>query len=427
MLEVFSALQSSFVAILITVCGIYLTLKTKAFQFRKMGKMLATVFPFGKKSGKSDGMRPFAAMSAALSGTMGTGNIVGVGIAISCGGAGAIFWMLVASFLCMIIKYAETYLAVQYRVREADVYKGGPMYYMKYGLKKLWRLSIVFCICCIFASFLTGNLTQSAAIAQCAENTFNAPPLACGIVTALLCSYIIFSPMKRLGNFMSTAIPLLTAFFMFFCIGVIIINRSNFLYAVKEIMVSAFDISSISGGIGGFAVSSAMREGFLKGLFTNEAGMGSSPIVHASADDTTPEKQGLYGMAEVFFDTTIMCSITGLAIVISGEHISKNGALMLQNALVSSFGNIGGIFCTAAIFMFAACSIVTWSHYGTAAVSFLCKSKGSVVIYRVIFCIVIVAGAVTDISKLFCVSDILNGLMVIPNIISIILLFNSNS
>ena len=178
MLEVFSALQSSFVAILITVCGIYLTLKTKAFQFRKMGKMLATVFPFGKKSGKSDGMRPFAAMSAALSGTMGTGNIVGVGIAISCGGAGAVFWMLAASFLCMIIKYAETYLAVQYRVREADGYKGGPMYYMKYGLKKLWRLSIVFCICCIFASFLTGNLTQSAAIAQCAENTFNAPPLA---------------------------------------------------------------------------------------------------------------------------------------------------------------------------------------------------------------------------------------------------------
>lgn len=427
MLEMFSALLGNYIAILITVCGVYLTVKTKALQLRKIGKMLHTVFPLGKKSRKTSGMRPFAAMSAALSGTMGTGNIVGVGIAISSGGAGAIFWMLLASFLCMIIKYAETYLAVQYRVLESGTYKGGPMYYMKFGLQKFGALSIVFCIFCILASFLTGNLTQSAAIAECAENTFNVSPLTCGLITALLCSYIIFSPMRRLGNFMSTAIPVLTALFMFFCIGVIIMNRSNFLYAVQEILTSAFDFKSASGGICGFAVSSAMREGFSKGLFTNEAGMGSSPIVHASADDTTPEKQGLYGMAEVFLDTTVMCSITGLAIVISDEHISSNGALMLQNALVSSFSEIGGIFCTVAIFMFAACSIVTWSHYGTEAVSFLCKSKSSVIIYRTFFCVMIVFGAVTDISNLFCISDILNGLMVLPNIITVVLLFNANS
>ncbi len=423
MLSTVNFILWNFVVItLIIVTGGYLTVRSKFLQFRKLPAILLlpvkTLFSKNK-----NGVSPFAAMSTALAGTMGTGNIVGVGIAIVLGGPGAVFWMCVSSFLCMIIKYAEVYLAMCFREKdETGQWRGGPMYYIKNGTRNMYPLACLFCICTILATFGTGNATQSSVIAGSIESTFGIPKIFTGIIIAVLTAFVIFGSSQKLMSFTSYLLPFMTIFYFSGAIVVLYFNRANILPAIRLIISDAFRIDSAGAGFFGFLSAGAFRHGIAKGIFTNEAGMGSAPIAHAAADNT-PENQGLWGAFEVFLDTTVMCTLTGIVIVSSGL-LGKDmqGETLITDAFRDIFGTGGEWFIAVCILLFAFGALVSWSYYGAQCCSFLTRKKSAVSFYKFLYCVAVFVFSNLSVSSVFELSDLLNACMTVPNLIFILLL-----
>ncbi len=410
---------------LLLITGVYLTLKTHFFQFTHFFCMLReTLGSLFRRDQPKTGVSPFAAMSAALSGTMGTGNIAGVGTAIALGGAGALFWMWISAFLCMLIKFAEVALAVQYREQDKNgEYRGGPMYVIRHALPRLRPFAILFCICTICASFGIGNAAQAQAMAQGLQTAVHIPPLLTGLVAAGLCAAVIFGSARRITACTAKLVPFMTLFYFAGAAILLFINRQQLWPAICEIFSQAFSFPAVSGGAAGFTISRCIRYGVSRGVFTNEAGMGSAPIVHASAENA-PKKQGYWGMLEVFLDTIVMCTLTGLTILSSGVHNGCNTDPLNYTlaAFSAGFGPAGAVFIAVSIALFAFGAMIGWSFYGASCCRFLFRRKAAVLLYRLLFCGCILLGAAGPAAAIFELSDILNGLMAIPNLLTLLLL-----
>ncbi len=401
--------------------GIYFSVATNFFQITKFGSIMKnTVFGIFEKKG--NGITPFQAVSTALAGTIGTGNIAGVATAITAGGPGAIFWMWISGIFGMMTKYAEVVLAVHFRKKEKDgTLSGGPMYYIEYGLSsRLW--GIIFAALCIFASFGIGNMTQSNSIAHAAYETFFIPPYITGVFVALICGAVLLGGVKAVARFSEIIVPFMAIFYITGSVIFLTVNREFVMPALGLIVRSAFSGKSVCGGIAGAAV----KYGIARGIFTNEAGMGSAPIAHGSAETDSPAKQGMWGIFEVFFDTIVMCTITALVILTAdgGKFYTcgADGAVLTAGAFSTVFGMFGSSFISVAIIFFALASIAGWAFYGQKAVEYITKNRIWVNIYKTAFVLFVFAGTVMELTAVWSISDALNGLMLICNLAAILLL-----
>ena len=425
-----------FVIIIILGLGIALTVFTGFFQITNFGKAMKTVLmsAFGargkdRKDKKEEkpghgSISPYQALTTALAGTLGTGNITGVATAIVSGGPGAIFWMWVSAFFGMMTKYAEVALAVKYRERNIKgEYTGGPMYYIQNGLK-CKPLAVIFAVFCVLASFGIGNMVQSNSASEAVYSGFNLNKTFTGLVIAALTAIVMLGGVKRIGKVTEKIVPYMAGFYAFAGILVLAINFTAIPNAFSLIFANSFGVRSAAGGVLGYTVMTAMRFGVARGIFSNEAGLGSAPIAHAASDTDNPVKQGMWGIFEVFFDTMIMCTFTALVVLTSGLWDSgMDGAALTVAAFSQSIGSIAAKIIAISTALFAFCTIISWAYYGEKGLEYIFGSEKPIKIYRVVYIILAAAGASINLTLIWNISDVLNGLMVIPNIIALILLF----
>ena len=417
-----------FTIVLLVGVGILITIRVKAIQIRK--------FPFAWKllSGKYDDpeekgeITHFQALSAALSATIGTGNIAGVGTAIAIGGPGALFWMWVTAFVGMATKYAESLLSLHFRdVHKDGSVSGGPMYYLEKGLGQKW-LAILFALFAVIASFGIGNMVQANSVAEPALTYFHVPKLVTGLVIAALVFAVIVGGIKRIGSVASRIVPFMTIFYVVGALIVIFLNIGKIPSAFGTVFHDAFTGTAATGGFAGSVVAQAIRFGVARGVFSNEAGLGSAPIAHGAAKTKYPVREGLVAMLGPFIDTIVVCSMTGLVIILTGAFTqvdaagnSLTGANLTATAFNLGLPGIGQYIVAIGIIFFALSTIISWSYYGDRAMEYLLGSK-FIMPYRVLFCLLIPVGATIQLSTVWNISDIFNALMAFPNLIGLILL-----
>lgn len=430
--------------ILLVGAGIVLTIMTKGFQFRKFGyAMKNTLGKVFKKQKAGEGeITPFQAMSTALAGTVGTGNIAGITTAITLGGAGSIFWLWITALIGMATKYSEVTLAVKYRERnQYGDWVGGPMYYIKNGLGKNWKwLAIIFSVFAALAAFGIGNATQVGNITSSIGNVVRAfnPTftdesaktlnLVLGIVLAILVGVVILGGVKRLGNVTEKLVPLMAVVYIIACIVVLIYHAGTLGEVFHDIFVGAFSPEGVTGGAVG-SVMMVVMWGVKRGVFSNEAGLGSAPIAHATTSETDPVKQGLYGIFEVFMDTILICTLTGLALLCAAKgtgmdlNYGVEGNTGLNAAALGTvFGDRAGTLIIAiGLTLFAFSTVLGWSLYGSRCCEFIFGPK-AIKPYQIIFILFVIVGATMPLDLAWAIADTLNGLMAIPNLIAVILL-----
>ncbi|MEG0115054.1 MAG: sodium:alanine symporter family protein [Hydrogenoanaerobacterium sp.] len=403
--------------------GIYFTVRTGFLQFRKFGYILkntiATIFS-DKKSAADGSVTPFQALTTALAGTIGTGNIVGVATAITTGGPGAVFWMWISALVGMMTKYSEIVLAVHYREKNSKgEWKGGPMYYIEKGLKQKW-LAVVFAALASLAAFGIGNMTQGNSIASSMKGTFGIPPIVTGLVVAALIAFTVVGGVKRIGAITEKMVPFMSLFYIICSLLVLTINWQNIIPSFALVFRSAFTPTAAIGGFLGAGVMKAIQSGMARGIFSNEAGLGSAPIAHAAADTKHPVQQGMWGVFEVFADTIMVCTCTALVILTSGLWDSGlKGSDLTMAAFSQSLSGLGGIVITIALFFFAFSTMLGWSYYGEKSFEYLFGEK-YILLYRVAFIAVAVVGSVAQLDVVWGIADTLNGLMAIPNLIGLL-------
>ncbi len=410
--------------ILLVGTGVYLTFRTNFFAITKLGYVLKETLMkmFQKGQGGEGEITPFQAVATALAATVGTGNIAGVATAIAIGGPGAIFWMWVSAIFGMTTKFAEVVLSIQYREKTEDGrFIGGPMYYIANGLKGMKWLAYVFAFFGALAAFGIGNMVQSNSIAASLEVTFGLPKLVTGLVIAAAVAVVIIGGLKRIATVTEKLVPVMAAFYIIGGLVIIIINAAHVPEAFGLIFGSAFTGSAAIGGFAGSVMKEAMKRGVARGVFSNEAGLGSAPIAHAAATTDHPVRQGLWGVFEVFMDTIIICSITALAIITSGVWSSgETGAALTTQAFSTGLpGTWGGIIVSIGILLFAFSTLLGWSYYGERCAEFLLGPK-VIMVYRIIWIPFVVIGAIGGLEFLWDLADTLNGLMAIPNLIGIL-------
>jgi len=423
--------------------GVYMTLRTGGLQFTKFGYALKNTLGriFDKtKAGKGE-ITPFQAVSTALSSTVGTGNIAGVTGAIVLGGPGAVFWMWVSALFGMCTKYSEVVLAVKYRERNAKGdWCGGPMYYIKNGLGKNWKwLGAIFSVFGAFTALGTGNLTQINSIASsvnavaqafspAAADKSQTIALITGIVVALFVGLVLLGGVKRIGQVTEKLVPIMALIYIICALIVIVVNADTIPTVFTNIFHYAFTPEAFAGGVYGMTLRLCITKGVSRGVFSNEAGLGSAPIAHASTSETNPVKQGLYGIFEVFMDTIVICTLTALVVMCSGaaDNVWGNSDFAGANTTIVGFQSVfgakaGSLLLAVGLLLFATSTILGWALYGVRCTEFLLGSK-AIKPYEIIFCIVVVIGAVTKLSLVWDIADTLNGLMAIPNLIGVLLL-----
>ena len=444
MLDIITSINSSInsfvwgpiMLVLLVGSGVYLTIRTGCLQVRWFPYIMKnTVGSLFKKSEKKDkdskNLSAFQAVTTALAGTVGTGNIAGVTGAIFVGGPGAVFWMWVSAFFGMCTKYAEILLAMKYRVTdESGIYKGGPMYYIENGLGKKWKpLAIIFAILGGLASFGIGNIAQSSEIAGAMNGMFNLDPMITGIILAVLVAIVILGGVKRIGQVTSYLVPFMAIFYIIAGVIVIIMRVTDIPAALVEIFKGAFSFKAVGGGVFGYAIMVAMRQGFARGVFSNEAGLGSAPIAHAASETKEPAQQAIWGVFEVFVDTIVICTITALTVILSGVLGTEGGLDAFASkgaAAVAAFnsilpGTLGGTIIQISLLFFALSTILSWSYYGERCWGYLSKNNKVVnIIYKVIFILVCIVGATGSGTLMWDISDTLNGMMAIPNLIALL-------
>lgn len=403
--------------------GLYLTFKTRAVIFTRFGTVMAntlkTVFRKPKEI-EAGTITPFQAVCTALAGTVGTGNIVGVAVAISVGGPGAIFWMWTSAVLGMVTKYAETTLALAYREKNAKgEYVGGPMYYISKGLG-FPKLAYLFCLLTAFSSIGGGNIVQANAVAGSLKDAVSIPALASGLLLALFVALVVVGGIKRIASVAEKLIPFMSLIYTGAAIFILIVQRSQIPSALATIFTDAFTGTAAVGGFTGASLMYAARIGVARGVFTNEAGLGSAPIAHSTANTDHPARQGCWGAFEVFFDTIIMCTITALVIIISGtwKDASIDGTEMSNRAFSAVIPG-GEYIISIGIVLFAFATIIAWYYYSEKAIEYIAGQK-AILVYRIFFIGSIVYGAVATVDAVWEISDLFNGLMAIPNLIALI-------
>ncbi len=418
------------------VGGIFLTIRTGAVQFRHFGYIMKNTLGkmFEKKKAGKGSVTPLQAVTTALAATVGTGNIVGTSQAIAMGGYGAIFWLWVAALLGMVIKYSEVVLSIRYRERDAKGdWVGGPMYYIKNGMGKKWGwLAAAFAVFATFASFGIGNMSQANSISGSAYQAVevfmpgrfseSAVNLAVGIFIAAAVAVVLLGGIKRIGRVTEKFVPLMSALYIIFTLAVILDNITMLGDAFKKILAAAFSTKAVFGAASGIAMKEAIRWGLQRSAFSNEAGLGSAGIAHAAAETPSAVHQGFYGVFEVFVDTVVICTLTGLAVVISGVDVEwgvKPGAELVSAAFTTVWGEkTATLFLAIALMFFAFSTLLGWALYGTRCVQYL-FGIGASRVYQVIFIVVVVIGATTSVDIAWDISDTFNGLMAIPNFIAI--------
>ncbi|MGN0572143.1 MAG: alanine/glycine:cation symporter family protein [Candidatus Fimenecus sp.] len=416
--------------LLLLAVGVYLTVGTRFFQVAKFGYVLKntifSMFRKGQKSEKSkdkDAISPFQALATALAATVGTGNIVGVATAIAAGGAGAIFWMWVSAFFGMMTKYAEIVLGIYFRHKnDKGEWVGGPMYYIEKGLHQKW-LAVLFAVFCLLASFGIGSVAQVNGISTAMQSSFHIPNYVTGIIVCLLAGFIVFGGMKRIVTVTEKFVPFMALLYIVGALAVILANFRNILPALGEIFASAFQMKSVGGGLMGYGIARAMRYGFARGIFSNEAGLGSSVLVHSSADVKEPVEQGLWGIFEVFFDTIVICTLTALAILTTGAHTVEGleGVAITMYAFEAVFGRAGSYVVSIGIVLFAFSTLLGWSVYGCRVSEYL-GGRNCMQVYKVLFLMVSFIGSISSVQLVWDLADTFNGLMALPNLVGVLLL-----
>ncbi len=405
--------------------GVFFTVKLHGFQlfgFRIWWKnTVVSAFRSRGTKSKAESISPFQAMATVLAGSVGTGNIVGVANAIALGGAGAVFWMWIAAFFGMATVFAENVLGVKYREKRNGKYVGGPMYYIEKGLG-CKRLAVIFAVFCTFAALGMGNMTQGNSAAGALENAFGIPVRISGIILACIVGAVIFGGIGRIAGFTERLVPVMTLIYVFGVMIVIICNISEVPNAFARIVKDAFDFRTASGGLFGYGTSQAVRYGISRGVFSNEAGLGTSPIVHAAADTDDPYKQGMWGIFQVFVDTIVLCTLMALCILTTGSDQSGLDGIELSTlAFESVLGRYGGFFISVSIILFAFGTLISWSYYGEKGLEYLSGGR-FIKQYRSVYVLFTYIGCVMGISVVWEISDILNGLMALPNLAAVILL-----
>ena len=418
--------------------GLYLSIRTGFIQVRKfplaMKQTIGKVFE--KKEAKHGAMTPFQAVCTALSATVGTGNIAGVAGAIAIGGPGAVFWMWVSAFLGMCTKFSEVTLAVHFREKnEKGEYVGGPMYYIKNGLGKKWKwLAILFSIFGVFTVFGTGNATQVNTIATAINsallnyNLINESNVVVsnwiiGIVIMILVVCVLLGGIKRIGKVTEKLVPFMAILYIILAVGVVLLNIKNVPGVFADIFYGAFHPAAVTGGVVGSFFTS-MTKGVSRGIFSNEAGLGTGSIAHACADTGKTVEQGFFGIFEVFADTIIICTLTALVILCSDVPVAFGeaaGAELTISGFTSTYGNWVSVFTAVAMCCFAFSTIIGWGLYGARCAEFIFSTK-IVKPFMVVYSLVAIVGATIDLGLVWSIAETFNGLMVIPNLIAVLLL-----
>lgn len=404
--------------ILIVGTGIYLTVRLGFLQVRLLPYALKLTFSKGVDKDSKGDISHFQALSTAMAATVGTGNIVGVATAVVLGGPGAVFWMWLSAFFGMATKYGEAILAVKYRVTDAKgQMAGGPMYYLEHGLKQKW-LAVLFAIFGAIAAFGIGNMTQSNSVASIVDDTFGLAPWATGLILTAFAGLVILGGIKTIGKVTAFFVPFMVLFYVIAGLIIMVMNFDLIPSAVGTIFSAAFTGEAAAGG----AIGAAIRYGVARGVFSNEAGLGSAPIAAAAAKTDMPGRQALVSMTQVLFDTLIVCSITGITIVMSGLYTQEGleGAPLTSAAFGQFLGGAGPYVVALGLIFFASSTIIGWSYYGEKCFQYLFKNPSLLIVYRILFVASVFLGATASLSVVWTFSDVMNGLMAVPNLIGLL-------
>ncbi|MBQ9941732.1 MAG: alanine:cation symporter family protein [Christensenellaceae bacterium] len=418
--------------------GIWLSIRSGFIQFRKFPAAIKSTLGklFKKDEAGKGAITPFQAVCTALAATVGTGNIAGVAGAIAIGGPGAVFWMWMSALLGMCTKFAEVTLAVHYRERNKHGdWVGGPMYYIKNGLKKHWHfLAVLYAVFGVITVFGTGNATQVNTITTSintallsfgviGEDATGTVSLIIGIVMAIIVGLVLLGGIKRIGKVTEKLVPFMALFYILLGIGVIILNAKSVPAVFGQIFRGAFDPAAVTGGVVG-SLFISMRRGVSRGIFSNEAGLGTGSIAHATSDVKDPVKQGYFGIFEVFIDTIVICTLTALTILCSGVAIdfgADAGAALTISGFTATYGSWVTIFTAVAMCCFAFSTILGWGLYGARCIEFLGSEK-LIKPFMVLYSLVAIVGATMDLGLLWSIAETFNGLMAIPNLLALLLL-----
>ena len=407
--------------ILLSGTGLYLTLRLGFIQIRYLPRALGYLFK-KDKGGKGD-VSSFAALCTALAATIGTGNIVGVATAVQAGGPGAIVWMWLVALLGMATKYAECLLAVKYRVRDKNGFMaGGPMYYIESGLGIKWLAKLFALFGVMVAFFGIGTFPQVNAITYAMQDTFNVPVLVTAIIVTLLVGLIILGGVKRIATASSVIVPFMAILYVTTSLVIILLNIEKVPDAISLIIYSAFDPQAALGGAVGFTVMRAIQSGVARGIFSNESGLGSAPIAAAAAQTREPVRQGLISMTGTFLDTIIVCTMTGIVLVLTGAWNNPElaGATVTNYAFAQGLGtSIGATIVTVGLLFFAFTTILGWCYYGERCFVYLVGIRG-VKLYRLAYIVLVGLGSFLHLNLIWIIADIVNGLMAFPNLIALI-------
>ncbi|MGT2749894.1 alanine/glycine:cation symporter family protein [Streptococcus orisasini] len=427
MLDFFTALDNLVwgapLLILLVGTGIYLSLRLGLLQILKLPKAFKLVFSDDKGEGD---ISSFAALATALAATVGTGNIVGVATAIKAGGPGALFWMWIAAFFGMATKYAEGLLAIKYRSKDANgEISGGPMYYITNGMGKRWKpLAVFFALAGILVAFLgIGTFSQVNSITSSLENSFHFSPKIVSIIIAVIVAIIIFGGIQSISKVSEKIVPFMAIIYIIATLTVIFVNANQIIPALKAVFTGAFTGTAAVGGFTGAVVKEAIQKGIARGVFSNESGLGSAPIAAAAAKTEQPVEQGLISMTGTFIDTLIICTLTGMSILVTGKWTvaGLEGAPLTQAAFSTAFGAPGATALTLCLVLFAFTTILGWSYYGERCFEFLFGTK-YISVYRTIFVVMVSLGGFLKLELIWIIADIVNGLMALPNLVALLAL-----
>ncbi|MBS7328036.1 MAG: sodium:alanine symporter family protein [Oxalobacter sp.] len=406
--------------------GLFLSIGYRFIMQRNIFHAFKMLLRGRKKSDKAGDLSPFNALMTSMSAAVGTGNIAGVATAIYLGGPGALFWMWVVAIIGMATSYSEAALAVLFREKDPNGnYIGGPMFYIRKGLGERWKwLAFLFALFGMLAGAGIGNTVQSNSIGQALEHTFQINPMISGIVVMVIVGLVLIGGIKRIGEFAGRLVPFMAIAYFLAGVLILVLNITEVPAAIGVIIKSAFTSQAASGGFLGATVWSAIRYGIARGIFSNEAGMGSSPIAHATAQTDSPQQQGVIAMLGVFLDTIVICSITGLSIVITGAWKSgHNGAAMSVTAFENALPGFGQYIVSIGLVLFALTTIIGWSLYSEKCTQYLFGVR-SIKWFRIIWVLIVPFGTFpfVNLEALWSLADLLNALMAIPNLIALLLL-----
>ena len=407
--------------------GLFLSAKMGFLQFRKLGyamkNTIGSVFSKNQHTKDESGVSPFQAVATAMAGTIGTGSIAGIATAIVSGGPGAVFWMWISALLGMITKYSEIVLSLKFREKNpAGQWTGGPMYYIKNGLGLKW-LALLFAFFGMVACLGTGNATQSNSIAVALDSSFGVNPWITAVALTVIAAAVILGGMRRIASVNEKLVPFMAVFFVLCSFLALILNAPKIPAAFALIFKEAFNFRAAAGGAAGYGIMTAMHYGFARGVFSNEAGLGSAPIAHAASSTKDPVQQGLWGMFEVFFTTIIICTCSALVILTSG--LWNSGEFQGSALSIASFNSIipgiGGFGVTFSTIFFALSTILGWAYYGEVCAGYLTGGKkSSIIIYRIIYVGFVFLGCIGNLELIWSISETMNGLMAIPNLIGVV-------